>query len=343
MPKPSRSLSELLAISRAASNRNLNNDPVSPVVSCKRTLVLLPLRYGVMSGLDQAMVEKLAPALPPHLGKRLAPELAHSRYAIRSVREGFVYVFVKRMGKDYVCEATYRVHDSGLLQPVLTYEPGTPVGGAHRWFDPRRLDMTLSLFSYLHEYLLKLLPNNVVDRRLLSPMLGFVHAGLGEVTTRIRMSDLAASGQTANPNRVAGQVNAHISRVRDSVMQEFQNSGKGAFYQLRGSALLALLESIILGVKISNKDAGDKEYLEYKAAMLITTAAAVELTAVGVQMIADRYAPTGVVGRGASISLGGLRLVGGSLAMVGGAYMVILDVNEAKLSRRRGLKVLGSV
>lgn len=751
MSKPSRSLSELLTISREASNRNLSNDPVSPVVSCKRTLTILPLRYGVMSGLDQTSVEKLAPALPPHLGRKLAPALAHSRYAIRSVREGYVYVFVKRMGKDYVCEASYRVHDSGLLQPVLLYEPGTPVGGAlalggwtltvadpedvdearllftpdplsgdmleryltisfyrdrlqkfdlctlanscgvfddvitpshveslvaeflgagdaaakttlekqafppfrsalapgetsremdsiyrnaldrlmsgggvaivlddpigivqelnawrndaiemnlpwlkavdaqgisnerrymvaealddvkaamqqgyvekavdkaaqklrddrtrhmmnarfgstygkldeqreeydqvlvrqeaelekeagfqkyedmldwkakediqarfarrdleaqdemdrrsvdhlawldsdmldqaldfydrqepvwgqafasqislcllgmngcsrgaaklsswwtdtdigkrnlawraltrnqadieesvreafatakaegkgltadnlvtelgtasfwfqkvadllsradaviqmavvggaHRWFDPKRLDMTLSLFAYLHEFLLKLLPGNAVDRRLLSPMLGFVHATLGEVTVRLRLSELAATGQTANPNRVAGQVNAHISRVRDSVMREFQSGGKGAFQQLRGSALLALLEGIILGVKASKKDEGEKEYLEYQAAFLITTAAAIELTAVGVQMVANRYTPSGVVGRGAAISLGGLRLVGGSLATVGGAYLVILDVRDTSSSFQRGLYSLG--
>lgn len=750
MSKPSRSLSDLLAISREASNRNLSDDPVSPVVSCKRTLTILPLRYGVMSGLDQVIVEKLAPALPPHLGKKLAPALAHSRYAIRSLREGFVYVFVKRMGKDYVCEASYRVHDSGLLQPVLPYEPGIPVGGAlaiggwtltvadpedvdearllftpdplsadmleryltisfyrdrlqkfdlrtlvnscgvfddvitpshveslvaeflgagdatvtaalekqafppfrsalapgempremgsiyrnalerlmdgggvaivlddpigivqelnawrndavqmnlpwlktvdaqgisnerrymvaealddvkaamqqgyvekavdkaaqklrddrtrhmmnarvgstygkldeqreeydpvrvrheaelekeagfqkyedmldwkakediqarfarrdleaqeemnrrsvdhlawldsemldqaldfydrqepvwgqafasqislcllgmngcsrgaaklsswwtdtdigkrnlawraltrnqanieesvretfatakaegndltvdnlvtelgtasfwfqkvaellakadaaiqmavvggaHRWFDPKRLDMTLSLFAYLHEYLLKLLPANATNRLLLSPMLGFVHAALGEVTVRLRLSELAAAGQAANPNRVAGQVNSHIGRVRDSVMREFQNSGKGAFQQLRGGVLLALLESIILGVKVSNKEAGEKEYLEYKAAMLITTAAAIELAALGVQMVADRYAPTGVVGRGAAVSLGGLRLVGGSLASVGGAMLAYVDFEDGKKAFDKNYKVL---
>ena len=739
MHKSTRSLSELLAISRAASNRNRNNDPVSPVVSCKRTLTLLPLRYGVLSGQDQAIVEKLAPALPPHLGKRLSPELAHSRYAIRSVREGFVHVFVKRMGKDYVCEATYRVHDSGLLQPVLTYEPGTPVGGAsalggwtlnvadpedvdearllftpdplsadmlerylhlnryrdrlqkfdlrtlanscgvfddvitpsqveslvaeflavgdaaaaatlekqafppfrsalapgeepremasiyrnalerlmdgggiavvlddpigivqelnawrndaiemtlpwlntvdahgisnerryvvaealddvkqamqlgyvekavkntegklrddrtrhmmnarfgatfgqfdegreeydtelarsraeseketifqkyedmldwkgkeeiqaefsrqdrraqekmdrrgddhlawldsemfeqaldaydrnepvwgqafasqvalcvlgmngsskgaaklaswwsdtdiakrnlawraltrnqseiakearaafatakvaandlsvdnivtelgnasawfqrvadlfikvdtavqtaivsgaHRWFDPQRLPLSLSLFTSLHGYMLKLLPVDATNRLLLGPLLGFVHATLGEVTTRLRLRELAAAGLTASANRVSGQVNAHIGRARDAAMREFQSSGKGAFHQMRGGLVLTLLESIIFGVKLSKKDEGDKEYMEYQAAFLITTAAGIELSALGVEMVASRYQRPGVTGHGARVSLGGLRLVGGSLAAVGGGMLAVIDFQDA--------------
>ncbi|WP_175652758.1 T6SS effector BTH_I2691 family protein [Pseudomonas sp. Marseille-P9899] len=752
MSKPSRSLSELLAISREASNRTNSNKPEGPCVSCKRTLTILPLRYSVMSGLDRASVEKLAPVLPPHLGKRLAPSLAHSRYAIRSVREGYVYVFVKRMGKDYVCEATYRAHDSGLLEPVLPLYPGTPVGGAlalggwtltvadpedvdearllftpdplsaemlerhlsinrdrdrlqkfdlrtlanscgvfddvitpshvdslvaeflavgdvaaravlekqafppfrsalapgdvprdmdsiyrnalerlmdgggvavvlddpigivqelnawrndsiemnlpwlktvdaqgisnerryvvaealddvkmamelgyvekavekaarqdrdakgrammhearfgtnyaklerrepydpervksqaesekesafkpyqdrldwkakeriqaefarvdrkaqeemdrrgddhlawldsemleqaldvydrhqpvwgqafasqialcllgmnasskgaaklaswwsdtdiskrnlawraltrnnidiarearaafatakaaangltvdnlvtelgaasawfqrvvdllikvdaavqmaivgggARWFDPQRLPLTLSLFASLHEYMLKLLPVNATNRLLLSPMLGFVHAMLGEVTTRLRLSELAAAGLTANPNRVSGQVNSHIARVRNSVMREFQNTGKGIFHQLRGGTLLALLEAIILGVKISKMDEGEKEYLEFKAALLITTAATVELTALGVQMVADRYASSGVTGRGATVSLGGLRLLGGGLATVGGVMLGLIDYEDYKNFKEKKYTLLSA-
>lgn len=739
MSKPSRSLSELLAISREASNRNHNNDPASPRVGCKRTLTILPLRYGVMSGQDQAVVEKLAPPLPPHLGKQLLPVLIHSRYAIRSVREGYVYVFVKRMGQHYACEATYQVHDSGLLQPVLTDEPGTPVGGAlalggwtltvadpedvdearllftpdplspdmlerylevnlyrdrlqkfdlrtlanscgvfqdvitpshvdslvaeflgvgdaaatatlerqafppfrsalapgeapremtsiyrnaldrlmdgggiaivlddpigivqelnawrndaiemtlpwlhavdahgisnerryvvaealddvkhamqlghvqkavekaesklrddrtrhmmnsrvggnftpfdesreeydpelartraeseketifqkyedmldwkgkaqiqaefsrqdrraqeemdrrgddhlawldsemfeqaldvydhnqplwgqafasqvalcvlgmnasskgaarlaswwsdtdiakrnlawraltrnqseiakearaafatakvaaneltvdnivaelgnssawfqrvvdllikvdsavqtailsgaHRWFDPARLPLSLSLFVSLHEFMLKLLPVDATNRLLLGPILGFVHATLGEVTTRLRLGELAAAGLTANANRVAGQINANIDRARDAAMREFQSSGKGAFHQMRGGLVLTLLESIIFGVKLSKKDEGDKEYLEYQAAFLITTAAGIELAALGVEIVANRYQRPGVTGQGARVVLGGLRLVGGSLAAVGGGMLAVIDFQDA--------------
>ncbi|WP_164897188.1 hypothetical protein, partial [Pseudomonas alkylphenolica] len=51
--------------------------------------------------------------------------------------------------------------------------------GSCRWFDSQRLKLVLSLFSSLHQYLMTAMPGNALDRRLLAPMLGFVHAGLG--------------------------------------------------------------------------------------------------------------------------------------------------------------------
>lgn len=753
MSSSSRSLSDILGLSREAANRTRSDEAESPCVSCKRSLAILPLRYGVISGQDDSLVERLAPALPAHLGKRLTPVLSHSRYAVRSIREGYVHVFIKRMGRDYTCEGTYRAHDTGLLQPVLSHEPGTPVGGiqalgawtltvgdpedvdearllftpdplspamlerylevnryrdrlqkfdlrtlanscgvfedvitpslvdstvaeflagtdaaartllekqafppfrsalapgevpremdsiyrntlerlmggggvalvlddpigiaqelnawrndaiemnlpwlravdahgisnerkymvaealddvkaamqrghvenaieaaerkirdekrydmmnatrfgtrfggpaekgdhhdpelvthqaemeqfrifdkyeamldwkakddiqvgfagrdlhakeemdrrevdhlawldsemleqaldlydrqepiwghafssqmslclfgmngcssgsaklgswwrdtdiakrnlawraltrnqveieekvkeafatakvqaseltvdnigtelgnasgwfqkvvdlmvkadavvqlavdggTHRWFDPERLVISLAPFAFLHQHLLSLLPANALDRRLLSPMLAFVHAGLGEVTTRLRMSELAAAGQAANPNRVAGQVNAHISRVRDSMMREFQNGGRGDFRQLRGGLLLTIIEGVILGVKASNREGGEKEYLEYQAAFLITTAAGLELAALGVQSVADRFASGGVVARGAAVSLGGLRLVGGSLATVGGGMLAYIDFQDSDKAFDKDYNLLGS-
>ncbi|MGH8467398.1 MAG: T6SS effector BTH_I2691 family protein [Pseudomonas sp.] len=212
--------------------------------------------------------------------------------------------------------------------------------GSCRWFDAQRLKLVLSLFSSLHQYLMTAVPGNALDRRLLAPMLGFVHAGLGKATTRLRMRDLAAAGLTANPNRVAGQVNSHIGKVRDNLAAEFQNGG-GKFYQIRGGVIMALIEGIVLGIKYFNKDNGDKEKLEYKAAFLITTAAGIELAALGVQSVATRFAPTGVVGRGAAISLGGLRLVGGSLATVGGVMLASIDYEDAAKAYDSDYRVLG--
>lgn len=750
MSNPSRSLSEILDLSREAANRTRSDEPASPCVSCKRSLVILPLRYGVVSGQDRSLVERLAPVLPAHLGKKLTLPLTHSRYAVRSLREGYVYVLVQRMGKKYSCESAYRVHDTGLLQPIFPYDPGLPVGGVaalggwtltvgdpddvdearllftpdplsrdmldrylevnlererlqkfdlrtlanscgifpdavtpsqvdsvvaeflagddaaakallekqafppfrnaiapgespkdmdsvyrnaldslmegkgiavvlddpigivqelnawrndaieitlpwlktedehgisnerryavaealddvknamqlgyveksvekaadklradktqhlmnsrfgatlgtldeqsaeydpeqvrsraesdkefvfdkyekmldwkakervqaefarqdrlaqeemdrraddhlawldsellerafdvydrndpvwghafasqvalcvlgmnasskgaaklatwwsdtdiskgnlawraltrnqaqiaketraafaaagqasvltvdnlvselesasdwfqkvadlmskadaavqmavvgqnHRWFDVRRLPLGLSLFTSIHQYLLRLLPANAVDRRLLSPMLGFIHAGLGGVTTRIRLRELALAGVTANPNRVSGQVNAHMTRLRDTLMQEFQNGGKGEFYQLRGGVLLALLEGIILCIKAPKKDEGDKEYLEYLAAVLITIAAGVEAAAMGVELVAEKYKSASVIGRGAAVSLGGLRLVGGSLASVGGGMLAYVDYKDGKSAIDKEYNALG--
>lgn len=746
-------LRELLGVSRDVANRTRTNTSPSPCVDCKRTLTILPLRYGVVSGGDQAILERLAPALPAHLGKKLTPKLTRSRYAVRSIREGYLYVFVKRTGKGYLCEEAYRAHDSGLLQPIWPYDPGLPkdgvqalggwtlkvadpedvdearllftpdplspevldryrdveryrnrmqkfdlrtlanscglfddviipsnvdstvaeflavgndaatamletqafppfrsalapgeapksmgsiyqnaldslMGGAgvalvlddpigivqelnawrndaiemhrpwlnavdknglsnerkyivaealddvkkamqegyvekqvdeaaaklqnakyrhmrdtarfgisfenleeqkerydpeqvrvqaevdkklvfqqyedmldwpakeriqaeftkidlqakdemdrrevdhlawlgnelleqaldfydrtepvwgqaftsqialcvlgmngcasgaaqlaswwadtaiakrnlawramtrnqtdieretrtaldkakaaaqeltmdnvvneldavsgwfekvadlftkadaavdaalaantYRWFDPRRLQLSLTLFSTLHQYMFRLLPGNAADRRLLGPMLGFVHAGLGRVTVLLRMRELAAAGQMANQNRVTGQVNSHIGRVRNTLAAEFQNGGGGQFYQIRAGVIMALIEGVILGFKAYKKDDGEKEYLEYKAALLITNAAGIELTALSIQSVAARYAPTGVVGRGAAVTLGGLRLLGGSLAAVGGAMLAFVDYEDGEKMFDRKYKILGS-
>ncbi|MDF0729247.1 hypothetical protein P0Y43_00715 [Pseudomonas entomophila] len=746
-----KTLSEWLDISRDTANLTRTQNTPGPGVDCQRTLTILPLRYGVVSGTDRAIVEQLAPALPPHLGKKLTPRLAHSHYAVRSIREGFVYVFLKRSGKPYVCESAYRAHDTGLLQPIWPYDPGVPienlralagwtlkigdpedvdearllftpdplspamvdryrdlkryrdrlqkfdlrtlanscglfddaitpsnvdstvaeflatrnpvakallerqafppfrsalspgespkfigssyqnaldslmggggvalvlhdpigivqelnawrndaiemnlpwlktldaqgltnerkyvvaqalddvkaamqagyvekavdkaaarlesaryghrrntarfgigfenmeehearydpervrtqaesektqafkkyedlldwkaktkiqsdfsaldrkaqeemdrreedhlawldndllehaldlydrkqpvwgqafaaqialcvigmngcssgaaqlsswwtdtgiakrnlvwramtcnqteleeqariafakapsaqgltaenlvnvldttsswfekvadlfakadaaveaaaVAGTYRWFDPRRLRFALSLFSSFHQYLFKLLPGNAVDRHLLGPMLGFIHANLGRAATTLRMRDLAATGQTANRNRVAGQVNSHIGRVRNSLVAEFQNGGGGQFYQIRGGVIMAMIEGVVLAIKASKKDDGEKERLEYTAALLITSAAGVELAAISIQSVVARYAPSGVVGRGAAIALGGLRLVSGSLATVGGVMLAVLDLEESVKYSQNKNKTLG--
>ncbi|RWU22608.1 hypothetical protein DM813_12850, partial [Pseudomonas alkylphenolica] len=133
-----------------------------------------------------------------------------------------------------------------------------------------------------------------------------------------------------------------IGKVRDNLAAEFQNGGGGKFYQIRGGVVMALIEGIVLGIKYFNKDNGDKEKLEYKAAFLITTAAGIELAALGVQSVATRFAPTGVVGRGAAISLGGLRLVGGSLATVGGVMLASIDYEDGKKYWQKKHNLLGS-
>lgn len=212
---------------------------------------------------------------------------------------------------------------------------------AYRWFDPRRLQLSLTLFSSLHQHLFRLMPGNAADRRLLGPMLGFVHAGLGRGTVLLRMRELAAAGQAANQNRVAGQVNSHIGRVRNTLTAEFQNGGGGQFYQVRAGVIMAIIEGVILGIKAYKKDDGEKENLEYKAALWITNAAGIELAAVSIQSVAARYAPTGVVGRGAAVAMGGLRILGGTLATVGGAMLAFIDYEDYEKYSEKRYNILG--
>lgn len=95
----------------------------SPVVACKSEVAILPLRYAVLTDAGPAL-EALAPALPPHLSAGLPPlQGEHARYAVRTMRRGYLYLFTKRFREDWSCESAYRTYDSGLLKRVFPYAP----------------------------------------------------------------------------------------------------------------------------------------------------------------------------------------------------------------------------
>ncbi|KNE26636.1 T6SS effector BTH_I2691 family protein [Achromobacter spanius] len=95
----------------------------SAVVACKSEVAILPLRYAVLTDADPAL-EALAPALPPHLASGLPPlQGEHARYAVRTMRRGYLYLFTKRFRNDWSCESAYRTYDSGLLKRVFPYAP----------------------------------------------------------------------------------------------------------------------------------------------------------------------------------------------------------------------------
>lgn len=95
----------------------------SPVVACKSEVSILPLRYAVLTDAGPAL-EALAPALPPHLASGLPPlQGEHARYAVCTIRRGYLYLFTKRFRNDWSCESAYRTYDCGLLKRVFPYAP----------------------------------------------------------------------------------------------------------------------------------------------------------------------------------------------------------------------------
>ncbi|MFF7399092.1 T6SS effector BTH_I2691 family protein [Achromobacter sp. NPDC008082] len=109
-------------IFRLADKTRCADDP-SAAVTCKNEVAILPLRYAVITNNDNAM-DVLAPLLPPQLGASLPPlEGGQVRYAVRTMRRGYLYLFTKRLGKDWLCESAYRSYDSGLLKRVFPYAP----------------------------------------------------------------------------------------------------------------------------------------------------------------------------------------------------------------------------
>jgi len=95
----------------------------SAVVACKSEVAILPLRYAVVTDAGPGL-DTLAPALPPHLVADFPPlQGKHARYAVRTMRRGYLYLFTKRYMKDWFCESAYRTYDTGLFKRVFPYAP----------------------------------------------------------------------------------------------------------------------------------------------------------------------------------------------------------------------------
>ncbi|CAB3880347.1 T6SS effector BTH_I2691 family protein [Achromobacter animicus] len=95
-------------------------------VTCTRTFTILPLRYGAVGG--SAERRKLLPSLPEHLNKpSRVGSLSESTYAIRPLRQGFLYVLVQRVSTGtYEWHSQYRVSEAGTLAYMNADEPWEP-------------------------------------------------------------------------------------------------------------------------------------------------------------------------------------------------------------------------
>ncbi len=100
-------------------------DPFSkgPEVSCTRTFTVLPLRYAAVGGSTHQ--RQRLPALPEHLRHpHHVTSLRHANYAIRPLREGFLYVMEKRKstGRNSL-HLPYRIAANGALSLVNPEHP----------------------------------------------------------------------------------------------------------------------------------------------------------------------------------------------------------------------------
>ncbi|AZD84267.1 hypothetical protein C4K14_1426 [Pseudomonas chlororaphis subsp. aureofaciens] len=127
---------------QCAENRTLLDSALTPgaEVSCTRTFTILPLRYAAVGG--NAAQRELLPPLPEHLNKpQKVGQLSESSYAIRPLRQGFLYVLIKRISTGtYAWHSQYRVSESGTLTYIDAAQPwqrtssvGVGVGGLTGW------------------------------------------------------------------------------------------------------------------------------------------------------------------------------------------------------------------
>ncbi|MGG5292288.1 toxin VasX, partial [Pseudomonas shirazensis] len=96
------SMDKLFAINRAACEALSVPLAAGPAVSCTRSFTILPLRYAAVGG-NAGLRERL-PQLPDNLHHaHQAGALTQAAYAIRPLREGFLYVMEdRRIGNQFL-------------------------------------------------------------------------------------------------------------------------------------------------------------------------------------------------------------------------------------------------
>lgn len=120
------SLSETLELCRRITTGYRPALRNSPVANCTRRFELLPLRYAAIGG-NPAQRARL-PKLPGYLSPfQDVGELTHSSYAIRPLREGFLYLLIKRHSAPaYEWHSQYRVAPNGSLLYISADSPWEP-------------------------------------------------------------------------------------------------------------------------------------------------------------------------------------------------------------------------
>lgn len=124
------SLTETLELCRRVTSGYRPALRNSPVADCTRRFELLPLRYAAVGG-NPAQRARL-PKLPGYLNPfQEVGELTHSSYAIRPLREGFLYLLIKRhSAAAYEWHSQYRVAPNGSLLYISADAPWEPAPSA---------------------------------------------------------------------------------------------------------------------------------------------------------------------------------------------------------------------
>ncbi|WP_411382967.1 T6SS effector BTH_I2691 family protein [Pseudomonas sp. L7] len=95
----------------------------SPVASCTRSFQLLPLRFAAVGG-EAAQRSRLPTLTAPLTPYPDVQPLSHSSYALRPLREGFLYLLLKRYGDPaYHWHSQYRVLANGSLRAISADAP----------------------------------------------------------------------------------------------------------------------------------------------------------------------------------------------------------------------------
>lgn len=221
---------------------------------------------------------------------------------------------------------TQRVHAAAnafgrinTLYEHLQSQSVTPSVGLYAWY------------AVLGRQVLRTAAPNSMDRVLHHGLRWMMIASVSEKAVDVRLSDAARGDKVLNSNRTNRQATYFLDKAwAEGVM----GAHKSDFYKVRVSALLCLLEGMLIAFKARKLPEGDARLISELAAMGFTIAGAgFELGASYVEQVVARTGANSLTGKGAEVVLGRLKLWGAGLAGVGGLVFAWWDFADGARHR----------
>jgi hypothetical protein len=182
-------------------------------------------------------------------------------------------------------------------------------------------------YTALGRQVLRTAAPNSADRALHHGLRLTLLASVHETAVNVRLDEAARLGQEINPQRSSAQVARYLDQAWAEGLMQANSSD---FYKVRASAVILLLEGMLMTMKAQQlPDSDTRKKTELLAMAMTTAAAGFEMGASYVDQVVARYGANSVTGKGASVTLGRLKLWGAGLAGVGGLILAWWDFADA--------------
>ncbi|MGE8454813.1 MAG: hypothetical protein ACN6OP_30230, partial [Pseudomonadales bacterium] len=151
-------------------------------------------------------------------------------------------------------------------------------------------------------------------------------ASISTRATNLRMDELALLGRSTDPKQLRAQIGRN---ARFAFATELVDARRSDFYKLRASSWLLFFEAALIALKVHDLPDNERGVGELIAHGLLAGAAGTEILAAGTELVLGHYSQTSATGQGATMFLGQLKLIGGTLAAVGGVVLMRYDWEDA--------------
>ncbi|GAB1617608.1 T6SS effector BTH_I2691 family protein [Pseudomonas sp. NGC7] len=227
-------------------------------------------------------------------------------------------------------ETSFTLRESLARQAHIAANAFARINTLYEELQSRNSTASIGLYAWyvaLGRQVLRTGAPSSVDRALHHGLRLTLFASVHETAVDIRLGEAARSGQPLNPQRSGAQVARYLDQAWAEGLMQANNSD---FYKVRAAGLVCLLEGMLMAFKARElPDSDARVKTELFAAAMTTAAAGFEIGASYVDQVVTRYGANSVTGRGAAVTLGRLKLWGGSLAGMGGLVLAWWDFADA--------------